>query len=616
MERARADGLESGRAAAREEVAAALEALREALAGLTEHRARIEDDLVREATAMAIETAAKLVRAEVAARPERVGDVLRGAIRRAADRSRLMARVSPGDLATCRALAPVILAEMGGIGALEIVDDPRIGPGSCVLETSGGDVDATFPEPAVPRDGRALRPARPVARRARRAVSGVDLADGFRRLRALDPYRLNGRVTQLIGLVVESKGPEASIGERCEILTPGHRTGSPPLQAEVVGFREGRTLLMPLGDAAGVGPGQTVVATGTAVQVGVGEGLLGRVVDGLGRPVDGLPAPALEGRRSIDAPPPDVLGRPTIRTPLPLGVRAIDTLMPCGSGQRMGIFAGSGVGKSTLMGMMARGSSADVNVIALVGERGREVREFIEHDLGPEGLARSVLVVATSDQPALVRIKAAFVATTIAEFFRDRGADVLLMMDSVTRLATAQREVGLAIGEPPATRGYTPSVFAMLPRLLERAGTAPVGSITALYTVLVEGDDMNEPVADAVRSDPRRPHRPLAGSRPPPPLPGHRRPAVGVPPHVPAAHPRASGGRRPPALPAGRAPPGGRPDRHRRLRGRLGCDGQRGPRQARGDRGVPAPGGRRALRPRGGLRAARRPGRLGGPPGR
>ena len=224
------------------------------------------------------------------------------------------------------------------------------------------------------------------------------------------------------------------------------------------------------------------------------------MLDGLGNPIDGLGAPIAEARRAIDAAPPDVLARPTIRTPLPLGVRAIDTLMPCGRGQRLGVFAGSGVGKSTMMGMMARGTSADVNVIALVGERGREVREFIEHDLGPEGLARSVVVVATSDQPALVRIKAAFVATTIAEFFRDQGADVLLMMDSVTRLATAQREVGLAIGEPPATRGYTPSVFAMLPRLLERAGTAPVGSITGLYTVLVEGDDMNEPVADSVRS--------------------------------------------------------------------------------------------------------------------
>jgi flagellum-specific ATP synthase len=328
----------------------------------------------------------------------------------------------------------------------------------------------------------------------------IDLAPARERLRTLDPYRLNGRVSELIGLVVESRGPEASVGERCEIMVPGHRAGRPPLQAEVVGFREGKTLLMPLGDSAGIGPGQTVVATGGSLRVDLGEGLLGRVLDGLGRPIDGGPPIHVAARRPIDAAPPDLLGRPTIRTPLPLGVRAIDSLMPCGRGQRIGIFAGSGVGKSTTLGMMARASGADVNVIALVGERGREVREFIEHDLGPEGLARSVVVVATSDQPALVRIKAAFVATTIAEYFRDQGADALLMMDSVTRLATAQREVGLAIGEPPATRGYTPSVFAMLPRLLERAGTAPVGSITALYTVLVDGDDMNEPVADAVRS--------------------------------------------------------------------------------------------------------------------
>jgi flagellum-specific ATP synthase len=328
----------------------------------------------------------------------------------------------------------------------------------------------------------------------------VDLAPARRRLRALDPYRLDGRVSELIGLVVESRGPEASVGERCEIHVPGSRGRREPLQAEVVGFREGRTLLMPLGDAAGVGPGQSVVASGDPVRVELGRGLLGRVLDGLGRPIDGGPPLRAEALRPVDAAPPDVLARPTIRERMPLGVRAIDALMPCGRGQRMGIFAGSGVGKSTTMGMMARGTAADVNVIALVGERGREVREFIEHDLGPEGLARSVVVVATSDQPALVRIKAAFVATTIAEWFRDGGADVLLMMDSVTRLATAQREVGLAIGEPPATRGYTPSVFAMLPRLLERAGTAPVGSITALYTVLVDGDDMNEPVADAVRS--------------------------------------------------------------------------------------------------------------------
>jgi flagellum-specific ATP synthase len=331
-------------------------------------------------------------------------------------------------------------------------------------------------------------------------LTALDLAPYRRRLRDCDPYRLNGRVAELIGLVVEAKGPEARVGERCEIAVGGRTREDLTLAAEVVGFREGRTLLMPLGDAAGIGPGQRVRATGGALRVEVGRELLGRVVDGLGRPVDGRPAPPLEARRPVDAPPPHPLARPPIEDRLTLGVRAIDTLMPCGRGQRLGIFAGSGVGKSTLMGMMARHTSADVNVIALVGERGREVREFIERDLGPEGLSRSVVVVATSDQPALVRIKAALVATTIAEHFRDAGADVLLMMDSVTRLATAQREVGLAIGEPPATRGYTPSVFALLPRLLERAGTSAAGSITGLYTVLVDGDDMNEPVADAVRS--------------------------------------------------------------------------------------------------------------------
>lgn len=328
----------------------------------------------------------------------------------------------------------------------------------------------------------------------------VDLADYRHRLQDCDPYRLNGRVTEVIGLVVESRGPEARIGERCEIHVGKRSRPQQPLDAEVVGFREGRTLLMPLGDAAGVGPGQTVRATGSAVSVGVGPELLGRVVDGLGRPLDGRPAPRVTATRSIDARPPDPMSRPPIRTPLSLGVRAIDAMMPCGRGQRMGIFAGSGVGKSTLMGMMARRTTADVNVICLVGERGREVREFIEHDLGPSGLARSVVVVATSDQPALVRIKAAFVATAMAEYFRDQGKDVLLLMDSVTRLATAQREVGLAIGEPPATRGYTPSVFQLLPRLLERAGASSRGTITGLYTVLVDGDDMNEPIADAVRS--------------------------------------------------------------------------------------------------------------------
>jgi flagellum-specific ATP synthase len=315
-------------------------------------------------------------------------------------------------------------------------------------------------------------------------------------LRQADLHRRHGRVSELIGLIVEATGLEAEVGEVCHISAGRRRE---PVPAEVVGFRGGRTLLMPLGDMHGIAPGRTVTATGDAMKVPVGDDLLGRVVDGLGRPIDGMPDASNAPLRSTVGSPPDPLSRPRITDRVTLGVRAIDGLIPCGRGQRLGIFAGSGVGKSSLLGMIARSSSADVNVIALVGERGREVREFVERDLGP-ALERSVVIVATSDQPALVRIKAAFAATAIAEHFRDQGADVMFMMDSVTRVAMAQREVGLAVGEPPATRGYTPSVFALLPQLLERSGTSPNGAITALYTVLVDGDDMNEPIADAARS--------------------------------------------------------------------------------------------------------------------
>ena len=316
-------------------------------------------------------------------------------------------------------------------------------------------------------------------------------------LRGADLHRRHGRVRDLIGLIVEATGVEAEVGEVCSIDTGRGRS---PVPAEVVGFRAGRTLLMALGEATGIGPGARVSASGRALRIDVSDDLLGRALDGLGRPLDGLGPPGAGRSREVKAPPPDPLERPRISERVSLGVRALDALVPCGRGQRLGIFAGSGVGKSSLLGMIARSTSADVNVICLVGERGREVREFIERDLGPEGMARSVVVVATSDQPALVRIKAAFTATTIAEHFRDQGRDVMLMMDSVTRFAMAQREVGLAIGEPPATRGYTPSVFALLPKLLERSGTSRRGTITGLYTVLVDGDDMNEPIADAVRS--------------------------------------------------------------------------------------------------------------------
>lgn len=312
----------------------------------------------------------------------------------------------------------------------------------------------------------------------------------------LQPLRLAGRVAQVIGLTIESIGPPVDVGELCCLY---RRPGAAPVFCEAVGFRDSRVLLMPLGEMTGVGPGTQVVAAGRPLTVGVGPGLLGRVLDGLGSPIDGCGPPPVTGRYPVHASPPHPLGRRRIDQPLTVGVRAIDGLFTCGKGQRMGIFSGSGVGKSVLMGMIAKNTSADVTVIALVGERGREVREFIERDLGPDGLKNAVVVVATSDHPALVRVKAAFVATSIAEYFRDQGADVLLMMDSVTRFAMAQREIGLAIGEPPTSRGYTPSVFALLPRLLERAGTAESGSITAFYSVLVDGDDMTEPITDAVR---------------------------------------------------------------------------------------------------------------------
>jgi flagellum-specific ATP synthase len=311
-----------------------------------------------------------------------------------------------------------------------------------------------------------------------------------------DPVRFNGHIQQVVGLVVESVGPAARIGELCEIHTS--RT-DPPIRAEVVGFRDNRVLLMPLGEMANISHGDEVRGTGRTLTVQVGDCLLGRTLNAVGAPIDGGEPIASGEEREVNQVPPHPLRRQRIAEPLAFGVRAIDAFLTCGRGQRIGIFSGSGVGKSTLLGMIARNSDADVNVIGLVGERGREVRDFIEKDLGEDGMRKSVVVVATSDQPGILRLKAALVATTIAEHFRDRGLDVMLMMDSVTRFAWAQREVGLAIGEPPTTRGYTPSVYAMLPRLLERSGTSNRGSITGLYTILVEADDLNEPVTDTVR---------------------------------------------------------------------------------------------------------------------
>ncbi len=317
------------------------------------------------------------------------------------------------------------------------------------------------------------------------------------RIQRADTIKRLGNVSQVVGLVVESAGPAVSVGRMCQIE---NRDDGSRIPAEVVGFREGKILLMPYGPIEGISPGAIVTSTQEQLRIPVGNELRGRILGGLGQPLDGKGPVLTSVTRPINGKPIPVLKRKKIRTPLRTGIRAVDTMAMIGTGQRLGIFSGSGVGKSVMLGMIARGSSADVNVIALVGERGREVREFIDRDLGPEGLKRSVVVAVSSDEPALIRIKGAMVATTIAEYFREQGMNVLLLMDSVTRVAMAQREIGLAVGEPPTTKGYTPSVFAMLPSLLERAGNSEKGSVTGLYTVLVEGDDFNEPVSDAVRS--------------------------------------------------------------------------------------------------------------------
>ena len=318
------------------------------------------------------------------------------------------------------------------------------------------------------------------------------------KLENLDPLKSIGKVKRSIGLIIESKGPSASLGDICYLAPPGSH--SREVKLEVVGFRDNRVLLMPLGQMPAVRAGDTVVASGHSSKFNVGPELLGRTLNALGEPLDGLGPVKTEAAYPLTPNTTNPLSRTSINTPLETGIRAIDGFLTTGNGQRIGIFGGSGVGKSTLLGMMAKRSSADVNVIAMIGERGREVGEFIDGELGEEGLRRSVVITSTSDESALVRLRAAYAATAVAEYFRDCGKNVLLIMDSVTRFCMAQREIGLAAGEPPSSKGYTPSVFALLPKLLERAGKFGTGSITAFYTVLVEGDDMNEPISDAARS--------------------------------------------------------------------------------------------------------------------
>lgn len=329
-------------------------------------------------------------------------------------------------------------------------------------------------------------------------TNGINLKK-YTKLKESTFYRKKGKVVNVVGLTIESAGPDAKLGDMC-VIKPEDAEGNSlkPIVAEVVGFRDKKTLLMPYDQTDGIGLGSIVENTNYPLRIAVSDNLLGKSLNGLGVPTDGT---EIEGEYyPVDAAPPDPMSREIIDTILPLGVKAVDGLITIGKGQRIGIFAGSGVGKSTLMGMFARNTRADINVIALIGERGREVREFIERDLGEEGMKRSVVVVATSDRPALERKKAAMTATAIAEYFRDQGKDVLLMMDSLTRFSMAQREIGLASGEPPVTRGYPPSVYSEMPKLLERAGRSDKGSITGLYTVLVDGDDFNEPITDTARS--------------------------------------------------------------------------------------------------------------------
>lgn len=334
---------------------------------------------------------------------------------------------------------------------------------------------------------------RPASARAEKDY--FDASGYLKDMESRNAWRTMGVVTEVVGLLVESQGPAAGLGDFCEVeMASGQR-----VRTQVIGFRDGKVLSMPLEPTDGLQLGDRIVARSETARVPVGRQLLGRVLDGFGRPMDGGPAIDAEAAYPLYAAPPGPLARPPIRDPLVTGIRAIDSLLPCGRGQRVGIFGGSGVGKSTLLGAMAKHNAADVSVLALIGERNREVRGFLEHELGPEGLARSVVICATSDQPAPLRLRAMFVALAVAEFFRDQGGDVLMVADSVTRLAMAQREIGLAAGEPPSQKGYPPSVFNLLPRIFERAGNFEGGSITGFFTVLVEGDDFNEPICDAVR---------------------------------------------------------------------------------------------------------------------
>jgi flagellum-specific ATP synthase len=480
-----------------------LDIIRQVKSTLIEHSRIIQKASRRDAVDIAVAMAESIVRHEISSRPAAAEEILGGALSIVAGQDQVKIRVHPQDEGLMQAILDHQSGEGQVPGKVEIVADRQLQRGGCLIETDFGVVDARIDKQlaVICNDLKGVELEQPTKSGIENDPVG-DNADLFAQLdqaiATSAPVKTCGNVTQVVGLVVEANGPVAQLGCICDI----HGSESEqPVMAEVLGFRENTVLMMPLEDIRSIGPGSRVIARQQKASVEVGPQLLGRIIDGLGNPIDGLGPLNADQNMPIYATPINPLLRQRIRKPLDMGVRSINGLLCVGCGQRMGIFAGSGVGKSVLMGMIARRSSADVNVIALIGERGRELNDFIEKELGAEGLRKSVVVVATSDHLPLVRVRGAFVATAIAEFFRDQGKHVNLMMDSLTRFAMAQREIGLALGEPPTTKGYTPSVFTLLPKLLERAGTSDHnGTITGLYTVLVEGDDMNEPIADAARS--------------------------------------------------------------------------------------------------------------------
>jgi flagellum-specific ATP synthase len=478
-----------------------LEIMGQAQSVLADHRRIIQKASRREAVDIAVAMAERIIKHEIGNNPESTKKILSHALSIVSGQDHVRIRIHPQDEAIVRAIIENESGEGQFPGNVEIIEDRNLLRGGCLIDTDYGVVDARIDKQlaGICNDLKAVELEQPF-----NPGAGADQSDGdvFARLdqaiATATPIKTCGNVTQVVGLVVEANGPVAQLGCICDIHG---NENEQPVMAEVLGFRENTVLMMPLEDIRSIGPGSRVIARQQKASVTVGPELLGRIIDGLGNPIDGLGPLNTHQSLPIYAAPINPLLRQRIRKPLDMGVRSINGLLSVGCGQRMGIFAGSGVGKSVLMGMIARRSNADVNVIALIGERGRELNDFIEKELGQEGLAKSVVVVATSDHLPLVRVRGAFVATAIAEYFRDQGQHVNLMMDSLTRFAMAQREIGLALGEPPTTKGYTPSVFTLLPKLLERAGTSDHdGTITGLYTVLVEGDDMNEPIADAARS--------------------------------------------------------------------------------------------------------------------